>query len=79
MRLGLIIAKMKYPKPSPPPEPRTILRKLMDEYQLKAPDVAYFLDVRPQTVRAYLCGARAIPDGHLNTVRRAVGLVPHSP
>lgn len=40
---------------------RYVLRALMRHYELKAPDVARLCSYQPQTVRAWLCGARPIP------------------
>lgn len=42
---------------------RFVLRALMHAYGLKSPDVAFLVNRQPQTVRAWLCGVRAIPSG----------------
>lgn len=77
-RLRRVSLTVKYPKPSPPPErwtlpPRVQLRKLMAAHSLKAHEVAYFVDLKPQTVRAYMCGSRAMPLGLIERIKRAVG------
>jgi hypothetical protein len=48
------------------------LRRLMALHELRAPEVAAILDVRPQTVRCYMCGLRTIPKRHLEALRRAI-------
>jgi hypothetical protein len=47
---------------------RAWLRAFMRRHKLKAPDIARALSRKPQTVRAWLCGARDVP-------RDAVGLI----
>jgi len=40
---------------------RFVLRALMRAHGLKCPDIAALVHYQPQTVRAWLCGARNIP------------------
>jgi hypothetical protein len=51
---------------------QTRLRRLMAKYELKAPEVAALLDIRPQTVRCYMCGIRQIPRRHLERLQRSI-------
>lgn len=74
-RLRRVSLPVKYPKPTPPPEPAILqLRTLMRKHKLTTGEIAFVLDLKPQTIRAYLCGVRAIPAEHLDTIRRAAGV-----
>lgn len=48
------------------------LRKIMEDHGLKAREVAAFLGVKPQTVRAYMCGARALSKRQIDKVQAAI-------
>lgn len=48
----------------------------MADRGLKAHEVAKVIGVRPQTVRAYMCGARALPKHHMAKVQAAYGGAP---
>jgi predicted transcriptional regulator len=50
---------------------RRRLRKIMADRGLKAHQVAKTLGIKPQTVRAYMCGARGIPKHHWDRVQAA--------
>lgn len=53
------------------PSPAALhLRRLMRYHQLNARHVADHLGLKPQTVRAWLCGARSVPDRQFARIKR---------
>ena len=55
------------------PIPKERLRELMARYELTGYQVAKILKKRPQTIYAYMCGARRFRQRQLELVQKAVG------
>jgi antitoxin component HigA of HigAB toxin-antitoxin module len=52
---------------------KRVLRQLMADHALRAPDVAKVLRIKPQTVRLYMCGRRGMTLPQLERVKKHFG------